>query len=136
MGPQQRPLPPPLVQSVQYFYNPGGNIGNKPRYQNVIGGVIVKASPYRLHRHIDTHQPPAELHAPVLGGYYLGPQQRPLTPPLVQSVQYFYNPGGKIGNKPLDHNLKEGVIVKALPYIRRHCKGRRNDRVLGLEPIP
>ena len=71
-----------------------------------------------------THQPPAELHAPALGSYYLGPQQRPLTPPLVQSVQYFYNPGGNIGNKPLDHNVNEGVIVKALPYIRRHCKGR------------
>ena len=52
------------------------------------------------------HQPPAALHSPAFGGNYFGPQQRPLNPTSVQSVQHLYTPGDNIVNTPQNHNVK------------------------------
>ena len=80
------------------------------------------------------HQPPAALHAPALGGQYFGPQNIPLTPPSVQSVQHVYTPGGNVGSTPWHQNVKEGFRVKSPPYSLHQRPGKRNDKVLGVEP--
>ena len=52
-GPQQNPVPPPLVQSVKYFYTPEDNVGKTPQHHNIEYGVRVKSPPSILHHLLD-----------------------------------------------------------------------------------
>ena len=79
-------------------------------------------------------QPPAEFHAPALGGHHCVNKQGPWTAHSVREVRHVYTPLGYGRKTPRNRNVQDGDRAKEPPS-SCHCRpGSIRDGFMGVVP--